>query len=173
MRTSLMVPLLLVLSAPVGAQRPPASPHETHSFSVDGSTITFEYGRPSKRGRVIWGGLVPWGRWWMPGADKATIITTQDPIVFAGGLSMPEGEHSLYMLPDPDQPKLIVNNMVGQFHTSYVPGRDLGRVDLSMKKLPASVEQLTYAAEARTGGGGVLTLTWDDREYSVEFTLKK
>ncbi len=173
MPKSLMVPLwLAVLAVPLSAQRPPLSPHETHSFTVEGTTIAFEYGRPSKRGREIWGGLVPWGRWWMPGADKATIVTTDAPIVFAGGLVMPAGQHTLYMLPDPDAPKLIVNNQVGQFHTSYSPARDLGRVDLSMKKLPAIVEQLTYSAEA-TSSGGVLKLTWDDRGYSVEFALKK
>jgi hypothetical protein len=77
------------------------------------------------------------------------------------------------MLPDPDAPKFIVNKMVGQFHTSYVPGQDLGRVDFSMKKLPAIVEQLTYGAEPKPGGGGVLKLSWDDREYSVDFIVKK
>jgi hypothetical protein len=173
MPNALIVPFFFVLSAALGAQRPPISPHETHSFTVDGSTVTFEYGRPSKRGREIWGGLVPWGRWWMPGADKATIITTEDPIVFTGGLTMPAGQHTLYMLPDPEAPKLIVHNMVGQFHTSYVPRQDLGRVDLSLKKLPASVEQLTYSVEPKPGGGGVLKLSWDDREYSADFMLKK
>jgi hypothetical protein len=173
MRKALVILVLCLLSAPLGAQRPPRSPHETHSFTVDGTTITFEYGRPFKRGREIWGGLVPWGRWWMPGADQATIITTGDPMVFTAGLTVPAGSHTLYMLPGPDASKLIINNMVGQFHTSYAPRQDLGRVDLSMKKLPAIVEQLTYSAEPRAGGGGVLKLTWDDREYSAEFTVKK
>jgi hypothetical protein len=172
MRNALIVPMLFVLTLPAVAQRPPASPHETHTFTVEGSTISFEYGRPSKRGREIWGGLVAWGRWYMPGADKATIITTQDPLVFAGTLTVPAGQHTLYMLPDPDAPKFIVNKMVGQFHTSYSPAQDLGRVDYSMKKLVEPVERLTYSAEPKPGGG-VLKLAWDDREYSVDFSVKK
>jgi len=135
--------------------------------------MSFEYGRPSKRGREIWGGLVPWGRWYMPGADKATILSTDHAVVFAGQLTMPAGEHTLYMLPDPNAPKFVVNKLVGQFHTSYSPGQDLGRVDYSMKKLPAVVEQLSYSAEGKPGGGGVLKLAWDDREYSVDFIVRK
>jgi hypothetical protein len=164
--------LLSVSSA--AAQRPRVSPHETHGFAVDGSTITFDYGRPSKRGREIWGALVPWKRWWMPGADEATIITTEDPIVFTGNLTMPAGQHTLYMMPDPETSQLIVNKQVGQFHTSYIPRLDLGHVDLALKKLSTPVEQLTYTVEPRpSGGGGVLKLAWDDREYSVEFTVTK
>jgi hypothetical protein len=165
--------LAFVLALPIVGQRPPASPHETHRFTVDGSTISFEYGRPSKRGREVWGALVPWGRWYMPGADKATIVTTEDTLVFGGSLSMPAGQHTLYMLPDPDAPKFIVNKLVGQFHTSYAPNQDLGRTNYSMKKLQGTIEQLTYSAEPKPGGGGVLTLAWDDREYSVDFVVKK
>src|SRR6185436_4571995 len=80
-------------------QRVRVSPHETHAFVVDDSHITFNYGRPSKRGRTIWGGLVPWGRWWMPGADEATIITTDRALTF-GKLTMPAGDHTLSMWPD-------------------------------------------------------------------------
>src|SRR6476660_1872508 len=74
------------------AQRP--SPHESHSFTVDESKITIEYGRPFKRGRVVWGGLRPWGQWWMPGADEATTMITADTLVI-GDLTVPAGEHTL------------------------------------------------------------------------------
>lgn len=157
----------------VGAQRPRISPHETHSFTLDGSTITFDYGRPSKRGRQIWGGLVPWGRWWMPGADEATILTTQDPLAVGANLVIPPGQHTIYMLPAAETSKLIINNEVGQFHTRYDSRQDLGRVDLTMRKLSAVVEQLTFSVEARPQGGGDLKLWWDDREYSVGVVVRR
>ena len=154
------------------AQRPRVSPHETHAFDVAGCHITINYGRPSRRGRVIWGSLVPWGRWWMPGADEATIITTDQALAF-GSLTMPAGEHTLYMWPDPQAPKLIISNEVGQFHTQYHPNRDLGRVDYALRMLTDPVEQLTYTAAALDAGGGALRLSWDDREYSASFVVKK
>jgi hypothetical protein len=173
MRTLLMLAIALLPSSSGIAQRPRVSPHEQHAFTVDGCTLTFDYGRPSTRGREIWGALVPWRRWWMPGADEATILTTDRAVTFAGTLEMPAGQHTLYMLPDPDEPKFIVSKQVGQFHTQYNPRQDLGRADYSLKKITDPVEQLTYTAEARPEGGGVLKLTWSDREYSVPFEVLK
>jgi Protein of unknown function (DUF2911) len=165
--------LLLALTVGLAAQRPRVSPHETHEFTIDESHVSFDYGRPSKRGRVIWGGLVPWGRWWMPGADEATILTTDHALVLGGTLRVPAGRHTLYMLPSPDAPKLIVNNQVGQFHTSYSPRFDLGRIDFNMTTLSDPVEQLTFRVTTLPAGGGKLELLWDDRDYWVTVTVEK
>jgi hypothetical protein len=173
MRKALLVTALLTVSWGLEAQRPRVSPHEVHDYTLDGSKISFDYGRPSKRGREIWGTLVPYGKWWMPGADEATILTTQDPLVLGGTLEVPAGKHTLYALPDPNVMKLIVNKQVGQFHTSYTPDMDLGRVDLTLRKLTEPVETLTYKVDAVPEGGGLLKLIWDDREYSVSVALKK
>jgi hypothetical protein len=154
-------------------QRPRISPHETHEFTLDGSRISLEYGRPSKKGREIWGGLVPWNRWWMPGADEATIVTTDHAMVLAGALRVPAGRHTLYMLPAPEISKLIVNNQVGQFHTSYTQRMDLGRVDLNLTRLGEPVEQLTFRVTPESTGGGKLELLWDDRDYSVGLTVER
>lgn len=172
----LALAVLALLAAPVQtsplgrAQR--LSPHEIHEFDVDGCHFTINYGRPYMRGRVIWGGLVRWGRWWMPGADEATILTTSQPIAIEG-LAVPAGQHTLYMLPEEGTSRLVVNNEVGQFHTVYHPNRDLGRVDLAMRKLDEPVEQMTFTIAAREGGGGVLRLVWADREYSAAFVVSK
>jgi len=149
-----------------------ASPHESHSFTVDDSKITVEYGRPFKKGRTIWGGLRPWGQWWMPGADEATTIITVDALV-VGDLTVPAGQHTLYMMVDEKAPKLIISNETGQFHTVYHPDKDLGRVDFQLKMLTEPVEQLTWTFEQQPAGGGLLKLSWDDREYFVPFAVKK
>ena len=170
---ALALAALVTLSWPLNAQRARVSPHEVHDFTLDGSKISFDYGRPSKRGREIWGALVPYGKWWMPGADEATILTTQAPLVLGGTLEVPAGRHTLYSLPDPNVMKLIINKQVGQFHTSYTPDMDLGRVDLTLRKLTEPVEMLTYTIDPLPEGGGALKLIWDDREYSVGVTVKK
>ena len=50
------------------------SPHETHTFTVDGANMTVTYGRPSTRGRKIFGALVPYNVVWMPGKDTPLIL---------------------------------------------------------------------------------------------------
>ena len=147
------------------AQEKRASPHETVTGTIDGGgKITIEYGRPYVKGRQIWGGLNPWGQVWRLGADESTTMTTSMPVTI-GGLAVPAGKHSLYMWVDENQPKLIVNKQTGQWGTEYDGAQDLGRVTLEKKMVP-KVEQLTLAVTSNPGGG-VLKITWDDREYSA------
>jgi hypothetical protein len=166
-RRVFLVSVLFLSNWGVAAQRPRVSPHEVHDFTLDGSVVSFDYGRPSKRGRDFWGALVPWGRWWMPGADEATILTTAVPVLLGGSLTVPAGRHTIYMLPDRGSSALIINKQVGQFHTRYNPRLDLGRVELNLRMLSEPVEQLTFAVERRADGQSALTLRWDDREYWV------
>ena len=148
-----------------------ASPHEVSEFDAAGCHLTITYGRPSKKSRVIWGGLVPWDRWWMPGADESTILTTTRKIVL-GGLEIPAGEHSIYFWPAETNAQFIINNETGQFHTVYHAGQDLGRVTATMTKRPEPVEQMTFEVSPRSDGG-TLRLVWDDREYAAAFVIGK
>lgn len=172
---SLLVAVVLVAGGTAALsvrQRPRISPHEIHEFDAGGCHVTFNYGRPSKRGRQIWGGLVPWGHWWMPGADEATIITTSKAIALEG-LAVPAGSHTLYLLPDEAGSNLVVSNEVGQFHTQYHPDRNLGQVKLALKHLePAlEVEEMTFTVEPEASGGRLI-LSWDDRAYSAGFVVR-
>jgi pimeloyl-ACP methyl ester carboxylesterase len=135
---------------------------------IDGVRIAIEYGRPSKRGRVIWGALVPWGRWWMPGADEASTLTTSAPLRI-GTLTVPAGDYTIYTLPRQDAFTLIINEATNVFHTVYDPGRDLGHVPMTVTMQSGTpVEQLTFEITPRMGRGGQLELRWDDRGYAVE-----
>ncbi len=137
---------------------------------VGGVRLAVEYGRPSKRGRAIWGALVPYGRWWMPGADEASTLTTSGPLRF-GGLLVPAGDYTIYTVPGEDTFTLVINQQTWQFHTVYDPARDLGRVPMSRTMLSGEpVEQLTFAVTPRDGGGGTFELVWDDRKFAVDLT---
>jgi pimeloyl-ACP methyl ester carboxylesterase len=156
--------------------RPPRHPDTTRmsprtvvTAVIDGARIAIEYGQPSKRGRAIWGALVPYGRWWMPGADETTTITTTAALSF-GSFVVPAGDHTIYAEPGDPVFTLIINRQIFQFHTQYRPDQDVGRVPMTLARLEAPVERLTFAIEARPGGG-VLKLRWDDREFAAPFTI--
>src|SRR5262245_9926724 len=102
---------------------------------ADGKTITTEYSSPRVRGRTIFGGLVPYGRVWILGANEATsFVPTTD--VMIGGKSVPAGNYSLFALPNPDAWTLIVNKTprenIGRM--SFYPGEasDLVRVPVTI-----------------------------------------
>lgn len=154
------------------AQQARVSPHETHSSLVDGATITITYGRPSMRGRKIFGSLITYGRIWMPGADEATIIHTTNDLLF-GDVLLPAGSYSFYTLTGETSWKFIINKQTGQFHTVYNQDQDFARLDPRIDQLPQPVEQLTIAAVPADAGGGRLQLDWETTRLWVPFTVKK
>jgi hypothetical protein len=151
-----------------GRQR--VTPRQQVDTRIGDCHISIEYGGPFKRGREIWGSLVPWNRWWMPGADETTTLTTSLPIAI-GDLAVPAGDHTLYTIPSDSHFQLVVNNELNTFHTYYNQRADLGRVPMTLRKLQEPVEEMTFTVEPRSEGGGTLALSWDDREYSVAFTI--
>lgn len=161
------------LGAALRAQQaaPRVSPHESATRVVDGATITITYGRPSKRGRTIFGALIPFGDVWMPGADESTILETRAGLRF-GGVSLPAGSYSLYTIPSAARWTLIINKQTGQWHTEYNADRDFARIDMRLDPLPQPVEQLTIAA-VPVAGRGELRIEWDTTRAAAPFTVLK
>src|SRR4051812_1164982 len=67
----LMLALLPLTSITSAQEKQLASPHET----IKAKNISVTYGRPYKKGREIFGALVPYGKVWRAGADEATEVT--------------------------------------------------------------------------------------------------
>lgn len=134
-------------------------------FDLYQGTITLDYGTPQKRGRDIWGALVPFGRVWRTGANQATHLTTTEDLLF-GDLLVPAGAYTLYSIPEATGGVLIINRQTGQNGQVYNADRDLGRVPFRTAPLPEPVESFTIRAEDR-GDGPALRLLWDRTEYYV------
>jgi Protein of unknown function (DUF2911) len=163
---------LLATRVHAGAgQEPRLSPHETDSATVDGAKISVTYGRPYMRGRKIFGGLVPFGEIWMPGADEATILQTDKALQF-DGLTVPAGSYSIYTLPSEKNWQLIINRQTGQWHTEYDRSRDLGRVSMRVSAIAPAVEQLLIRALPEPDGGA-LELEWETTRALASFKVGK
>jgi tRNA A37 threonylcarbamoyladenosine modification protein TsaB len=179
LKSILTIAAIAVSTLPLMAQQKRVSPHETVSAVIDGNRVTVVYGRPytkdpkSSEARKIWGGLVPYGKVWRTGADEATTLTTQKPIVF-GDTTIPAGAYTLYTLPQEDgSAKLIINKQLGQWGTQYDEKQDLARIDLKKDALEKPLDQLAIAVAKNPSGGGVLKIMWEDTQYSASFTVQK
>jgi hypothetical protein len=172
-RSLLVLSLSLVVALPAIAQeKKRVSPHETVTATVDGSDVTIVYGRPytkdpkSGAARKIWGELVPFGKVWRAGADEATLLTTKQSYDI-GGTTVPAGTYSLFMLPDANGAKLIINKQTGQWGTKYDESQDLARIDMKKEAADKAVDQFTIKIESNAGGGGTLNFSWENAQYSV------
>jgi hypothetical protein len=168
--------LTVLIQPTAAAQRARVSPRESVSGVVDGAHVTISYGRPSMRGRKIFGALVPYGTVWCPGADEATTLESDKPLRF-GALAVPPGPHTIWMLPTadvrtPDGWTLIVSEEPSGFHKRYNASADLGRVPLKKSVLDGVIEQLTFVIQQNKGtAGGTLSMVWETTQVEAPFTV--
>lgn len=155
-------------------QAPRPSPHESVTATIDDAEITIAYGRPSMRGRAIFGTLVPYGRVWCPGADEATTLNSTRGLQI-DTLAVPPGHHTIWMLPAADTWTLIVSKEPSGFHTRYPASADLGRIELrkaTLSEPPGGIERLTFVIEKNPSAkGGVIKMMWETIEVSAPFTV--
>ena len=155
-------------AGPMFANRPlgQLSVRDTARASVGGAEVWVDYGRPLKRGREIFGNVVPWNTVWRTGANAATQLQTSADLVI-GGATVPAGKYTLWTLPTPGGWKLIINRQTGQWGTEYNAEQDLVRVEAKVETLAAPVEKLTIAFEP-----GAFTVAWDKTKVSVPVAKK-
>jgi hypothetical protein len=149
-----------------------ASPHEQASITIAGKKVTIDYGRPFKKGREIFGGLVPWNEVWRAGADEATTLTTEADLTI-GTLQVPKGTYTLFLLPTQKGWTLIVNKVAKQWGAySYDAKKDLGRVPMKVAPSATPAEQFTITLEAQGTSGANLKMAWDKTVGSVALTAR-
>jgi hypothetical protein len=154
------------------SQQPLLSPRDSVEILFSGKKISVNYGRPSMRGRKIMGGLVPFNKWWRTGANEATAFVTQADLV-VGRETIPKGSYTIYTMPSEKQWKLMVNKQTGQWGTIYNPDLDLVRLPLKKKMLKNPVEKFLITLEKTGSSSGVMKLTWEKTELSLNFQIKK
>lgn len=158
MRNSLLLALTLLVAGAAFAQEPakkPLSPPQQVQYTTNGKTITIDYSAPSKRGRAIFGELVPYGQVWRTGANAATTLTT-DTGLMIGSLHVPAGKYTLFTIPGEKEWTLIVNKQTGQWGTRYDEKQDLGRVTMKVAA-PLKTPVETFAI----GIDKTLSFSWD------------
>ena len=91
-----------------------ASPKDTISYKVNDLTLDVFYNRPYKKGRDIFGGLVPYNSVWRTGANEATTFSTSLPITIKNK-TLPKGLYTLwtFLMLLLGKLFLIVNNTLG------------------------------------------------------------
>jgi Protein of unknown function (DUF2911) len=122
------------------------------------------YSRPQKNGRVIFGGLVPYGKVWRLGANEATEIDIFQPVKI-NGKTISTGRYTLYAIPDSLGKWTIILNsdtdVWGAF--SYDSSKDVVRVDVPVQKQSPVVDALTIVF-TKSSAGYDLLIVWDDEK---------
>ena len=132
--------------------------------TIDGVEVTLEYGRPSVKGRKVWGGLVPYGEVWRTGADEATTITFSSDVEI-GGEKLAAGTYGLFTLPGEQEWVIIFNKVAEQWGAfGYDSSQDSLRVTTTVGSAEHK-EQMAFTVE-----GSSVVLRWE--KLAVPFEVK-
>jgi hypothetical protein len=145
------------------------SPHETVEYTVHGAKITVAYGRPFIKGRAI-EAVAPKDQAYRLGADEATVLTTDKPLMI-GGMMLDPGSYSLWAWPTAAGWKLVVNKQTGQWGTDYDAKQDLGRTDLKATTAPKPGENFTITVEEKPSANGALNFDWGKTRLTTDFMV--
>jgi len=134
--------------------------------------LKIDYGSPSVRGREVMGKLVPYGKVWAIGANKAATFSTEVDIIFEG-LQVPQGTYTLFSVPSEKSWEIIVNKRLDLWcktpYGSEVQASEVGRVRVQTNKLSVPVEQL-YISFVKSGNGVVLRIEWEKTRADVNIS---
>jgi hypothetical protein len=135
--------------------------------SVGNIGITINYYSPSVRGRVIWGGLVPFDNVWVTGAHRTTTIEFNQEVEVGGVLIAP-GKYGFFTIPGKDEWILIINRTWDQhLADDYDQKDDVVRVGVQPAVKEVSQERLRYTIKSQSDTVGEIVVNWENLEVSL------
>ncbi|MFV0541617.1 MAG: DUF2911 domain-containing protein [Aestuariibaculum sp.] len=147
------------------------SPKDTVEFKLNDLKLEVFYNRPSKKGREIFGALVPYNQVWRTGANEATTFETNKPITIKG-LPLPAGKYTLWTVPKDSVWTVIFNSkqytwgVDSEMKPMWDPNYDVLDVEVPIKKLDTVVELFTIGFD-NSIGHLYLTMAWDGTKIEV------
>jgi Protein of unknown function (DUF2911) len=170
MRSCLIYGLALFLGWPAWSQealKPRPSPLAIAAIRYKTSYLKITYSQPHKRGREIFGKLVPYGQVWRMGANEATELTATKDILI-NNIMLKAGTYSLFSIPQKDKWTIIISADVGLWGSyNYNAKQDVVRFDVPVQTLTDVVyEPFTLQFDQRNEVADLLIL-WDRTQLTI------
>lgn len=157
---------LFILGTSAQEQKKLLSP----KVSSENEYIKITYGQPSKRGRIIFGGLVPLDSVWRTGANEATEITFKHDAIF-GGKKVKAGTYTLFTIPSKDYWEVILNKQLGQwgaYEYEKYRRRNVLRTKVPVYELEKELEKFTITVKK-----DAVSFEWDRTGAAVPYKMAK
>jgi len=158
-----------------GIFKKPLSPKDNVEYKHNDLRLEVFYNRPSKRGREIFGGLVPYEKVWRTGANEATTFETNLPLL-VGNYPLPKGKYTLWTIPKDSTWSVMFNSKQYKWGVDehMNPMReasfDVVKIEVPTETLNTTVEQFTIGFD-NTTGDLKLTMAWDKTKIAVPLSI--
>ncbi len=152
------------------------SPEANLDFYDGNLKVHVFYNRPSKKGRDIFGKLVPFGKVWRTGANEPTTFETNRDLKFADK-ELKAGKYSVWTIPGENSWQVIFNSEMPWWGVNFnaQASRDITK-DAMIVEVPVVLEnklfeQFTISIE-KVSDGAELIFIWDKTLVAVPFSVK-
>ena len=161
---SFLFTILLFQFSYTQLQSPVASPRAKVSQIVGLVNINLDYSRPSKKGRTIFGNIVPFDQIWRTGANQATSISFSDDVKINNQL-VEAGEYHVYSVPRENSLDLVIYKKTDAWGSlkSFDESLIKARVTSDFYDLPFSIETFTISFGDISNAGASLNISWDNK----------
>ncbi|MFC5045307.1 DUF2911 domain-containing protein [Aquimarina hainanensis] len=167
---------LFCLGATAQVETPQPSPNSKIEQVVGLTDVTVSYSRPSKKGRTIFGGLVPYDKLWRTGANANTKISFSDDVKI-GGKELKKGEYAVFTKPGKENWEVIFYSDASNWGTprNWDDSKVALKTTVKASALPMSVETFTILFSDFTMDSAKLNFVWDTTEvaFKIEVPSKK
>ncbi|MBS1496731.1 MAG: DUF2911 domain-containing protein [Bacteroidetes bacterium] len=171
-QASFLIAMAIFISGIAYAQVKIPAPSPTQTIKQDFAlgNIEITYSRPSAKGRLVFGGLVPFGKLWRTGANKATIIKFSD-IVYINGKKIDSGAYALYSIPGEEEWEIILNKGITNWGTTnYKESDDVVRIKVPTKKNKNNIEDFTIQFANILPESCDIQLIWQKTQVEIPLT---
>ncbi|MDX1444945.1 DUF2911 domain-containing protein [Lishizhenia sp.] len=151
--------------------KPSARKTESSTFGL--GKIEVDYGSPKKKGRKLFGELVPYGKIWRVGANKATSLEMNTSF-YVGEQKISAGKYALFLIPEESGDwKLILNKNAEQWG-AYGYDKELNVLETTVKaeSVKEEVEALDIRFHELVDGKGRLQIVWGKTQVNLDMSVK-
>ncbi len=139
--------------------------------NVGEAEFKITYHSPAVRGRIVWGGLVPFDKVWVTGAHMATTIESNIDFML-GNKIIVAGKYGLFTIPGKDKWTVIINKNWQQHLTDeYDSKDDVARVEITPSQLPENQERLQFEVISQSEVEGVIHFSWQKLQLRIPVTM--
>ena len=151
---------------------PAPSPGSKLKQTVGLTEVVVEYSRPSMKGRVIFGNLVPFDKIWRTGANARTSIYFSDDVTI-DGQEVKAGKYAIFTKPGMTSWEVYLHDYEDGFGTPQELDDEkvIAKTTVPVLKMPEDVQTFTISIDELHNNGATLGMMWEKTYVGVPFSV--
>ncbi len=144
------------------------SPARVTMATIGTNHVHLTYHSPGVKGRIIWGGLVPYNHVWVTGAHTATKVTFGKPVTIAGN-KVGAGTYAIFTIPGEKEWRFLLNkNHTQHLADEYAASEDILNIPVTTDTVSIT-PRLTYVVQKDNDTTGSIHFSWERKTFRIPF----